>query len=167
MYDFRTFDDFKDVHERLTDTHQTVSVAESCTGGLLGAAFTDCPGSSSYFLGGIQAYADSVKERLLGVDHETLVSFGAVSEEVASEMALGIQRLTGSDWAVSTTGIAGPDGGTEEKPVGGSGYQLQILPVFSVQKLSLDGGRSEIRDRAVIEALSMLLERLSHDDDDL
>ena len=88
------------VHERLTETHQTVSVAESCTGGLLGAALTDRPGSSRYFLGGIQAYANSVKEQLLGVDHETLVSVGAVSEEVASEMALGIQRLTGSDWAV-------------------------------------------------------------------
>ena len=155
------------VHERLTETRQTVSVAESCTGGLLGAALTDRPGSSSYFLGGIQAYANSVKEKLLGVDHETLASVGAVSEEVASEMALGIQRLTGSDWAVSTTGIAGPDGGTEDKPVGTVWVSVaDSVGVFS-QKLSLDGSRSEIRDRTVIEALSMLLERLSHDDDAL
>ena len=90
------------VHERLTETRQTVSVAESCTGGLLGAAFTDRPGSSSYFLGGIQAYANSVKERLLGVDHETLVSVGAVSEEVASAMALGsslgVSLASAADW---------------------------------------------------------------------
>jgi len=155
------------VHERLTETRQTVSVAESCTGGLLGAALTDRPGSSSYFLGGIQAYANSVKEQLLDVDHETLASVGAVSEEVASEMALGIRRLTGSDWAVSTTGIAGPDGGTEDKPVGTVWVSVaDSVGVFS-QKLSLDGCRSEIRDRTVIEALSMLLERLSHDDDAL
>lgn len=156
-----------DVHERLSETHKTVSVAESCTGGLLGAALSDRPGSSSYFLGGIQAYANSVKEELLGVDHETLVSFGAVSEEVASEMALGIRRLTRSDWAVSTTGIAGPDGGTEEKPVGTVWVSVaDSTGVFS-QKLSLDGGRSAVRDRAVIEALSMLLERVCHHDDDL
>ena len=155
------------VHERLTETRQTVSVAESCTGGLLGAALTDRPGSSSYFLGGIQAYANSVKEKLLDVNHEKLASVGAVSEEVASEMALGIQRLTGSDWAVSTTGIAGPDGGTEDKPVGTVWVSVaDSVGVFS-QKLSLDGSRSEIRDRTVIEALSMLLERLSHDDDAL
>ena len=145
----------------------TVAVAESCTGGLLGVAFTERAGSSAYFLGGIQAYANSVKEELLGVSHKTLSSFGAVSEEVASEMALGIQRLTGSDWAVSTTGIAGPDGGTEEKPVGTVWVSVaDSVGVFS-QKLSLDGRRSEIRDRTVIEALSMLLERLSHDDDAL
>ena len=107
-----------ELHVRLIESRQTVSVAESCTGGLLGAALTECSGSSAYFLGGVQAYANSVKEELLGVSHETLLSFGAVSEEVASEMALGIQRLTGSDWALSTTGIAGPDGGTDEKPVG-------------------------------------------------
>ena len=156
-----------DVHERLTKTHQTVSVAESCTGGLLGAVLTDRPGSSSYFLGGIQAYANSVKEELLGVDRETLVSVGAVSEEVASAMAVGIQRLTGSDWAVSTTGIAGPDGGTEEKPVGTVWVSVaDSAGVFS-QKLSLDGGRAQVRDRTVIEALSILLKRLSHDDDEL
>ena len=87
------------VHRNLVDRGMTVAVAESCTGGLLGAALTERPGSSAYFLGGIQAYANSVKEQLLGVSHETLLSFGAVSEEVASEMALGVQRLTGSDWA--------------------------------------------------------------------
>ena len=131
------------VHERLTEMRQTVSarwLRAVLVDILLGAALTDRPGSSSYFLGGIQAYANSVKEQLLGVDHETLASVGAVSEEVASEMALGIQRLTGSlDWAVSTTGIAGPDGGTEDKPVGTVWVSVaDSVGVFS-QKLSLDG----------------------------
>ena len=144
-----------------------VSVAESCTGGLLGAALTERPGSSAYFLGGIQAYANSVKEQLLGVSHETLLSFGAVSEEVASEMALGVQRLTGSDWALSTTGIAGPDGGSEEKPVGTVWVSVaDSVGVYS-QKFLLDGARPNVRNRTVFEALSILLERLSDDEDDL
>jgi PncC family amidohydrolase len=156
-----------DVHAQLIKRHQTVSVAESCTGGLLGAALTERPGSSAYFLGGIQAYANSVKEGLLGVSHESLLSFGAVSEEVASEMALGVRRLTGSDWALSTTGIAGPDGGSEEKPVGTVWVSVaDSVGVYS-QKLLLDGTRSNVRNRTVFEALSMLLERLSDDQDDL
>ena len=155
-----------DVHARLIAEQQTVSVAESCTGGLLGAALTERPGSSAYFLGGIQAYANSVKEQLLGVSHETLFSFGAVSEEVASEMALGVQRLTGSDWALSTTGIAGPDGGSEDKPVGTVWVSVADSAGVHSQKLLLDGDRSNVRNHTVLEALSMLLERLSDDDDD-
>ena len=155
------------VHRNLINSGMTVAVAESCTGGLLGAALTERPGSSAYFLGGIQAYANSVKEQLLGVSHETLLSFGAVSEEVACEMALGVQRLTGSDWALSTTGIAGPDGGSEEKPVGTVWVSVaDSVGVYS-QKLSLEGDRSNVRNHTVLEALSMLLERLSDDDDDL
>ena len=149
------------LHARLIATNQTVSVAESCTGGLLGAALTELPGSSCYFLGGIQAYANEVKEGLLGVSHETLVSFGAVSEEVASEMANGIQRLTGSDWAISTTGVAGPDGGTDEKPVGTVWISVVGCDGLFSQKLELDGDRTNVRQDSVRESLSMLLERLS------
>ena len=145
------------LHARLTATNQTVSVAESCTGGLLGAALTELPGSSCYFLGGIQAYANEVKEGLLGVSHETLVSFGAVSEEVASEMANGIQRLTGSDWAISTTGVAGPDGGSGEKPVGTVWISVVGCDGLFSQKLELDGDRTNVRQGSVREALSMLL----------
>lgn len=155
------------VHRNLVDRGMTVAVAESCTGGLLGAALTERPGSSAYFLGGIQAYANSVKEQLLGVSHETLLSFGAVSEEVASEMALGVQRLTGSDWALSTTGIAGPDGGSEEKPVGTVWVSVADSAAVYSHKLLLDGDRSNVRNHTVLEALSMLLERLSDDEDDL
>jgi len=153
------------LHTRLIEANQTVSVAESCTGGLLGAALTEQPGSSSYFLGGVQAYANSVKEELLGVSHETLLSFGAVSEEVASEMALGIKRLTGSDWAISTTGIAGPDGGTDDKPVGTVWISVADSDGVYSQMLSLSGSRSEIRESTVYEALNMLLERLCDDEE--
>ena len=149
------------LHARLTATNQTVSVAESCTGGLLGAALTELPGSSCYFLGGIQAYANEVKVDLLGVSHETLLSFGAVSEEVASEMAGGIQRLTGSDWAISTTGVAGPDGGSCEKPVGTVWISVVGCDGVCSQKLTLDGGRADVRQGSVRRALSMLLEGLS------
>ena len=125
------------LHARLIATNQTVSVAESCTGGLLGAALTELPGSSCYFLGGIQAYANEVKEGLLGVSHETLVSFGAVSEEVASEMANGIQRLTGSDWAISTTGVAGPDGGSARSRWGPSGYRWSAVMAYIARSWNL------------------------------
>ena len=116
---------------------------------LLGAALTELPGSSCYFLGGIQAYANEVKEGLLGVSHETLLSFGAVSEEVASEMANGIQRLTGSDWAISTTGVAGPDGGTDEKPVGTVWISVVGCDGLFSQKLELDGDRTNVRQDSV------------------
>jgi len=155
------------LHARLTAANQTVSVAESCTGGLLGATLTELPGSSRYFLGGIQAYANEIKAALLGVSHETLVSFGAVSEEVASEMARGVQRLTGSDWAISTTGVAGPDGGSGEKPVGTVWISVVGFDGVFSQKLTLDGDRRSVRQGSVSGALNMLLERLSGGDSTL
>ncbi len=96
----------------------TIAVGESCTGGLIGHRLTNVPGSSDYLLGGFVTYANSTKVAVLGVRPETLASVGAVSEEVAAEMAAGARRLTGSDLGLATTGIAGPDGGTPEKPVG-------------------------------------------------
>lgn len=97
---------------------QTVAVAESCTGGGLGAALTAVPGSSDVVLGGVIAYANSIKQALLGVPSELLEAHGAVSEPVAQAMAEGVRRCTGADWGLAITGIAGPAGGTEEKPVG-------------------------------------------------
>ena len=96
----------------------TVAVAESCTGGLIAHRLTNVPGSSAYFLGGVVAYANEVKEGVLGVRSETLRRHGAVSQETALEMARGVRRLLGADIALSATGIAGPTGGTPEKPVG-------------------------------------------------
>jgi nicotinamide-nucleotide amidase len=156
-----------EVHKQLLTRQQTVSVAESCTGGLVGAALTEQPGSSEYFVGGIQAYANAIKTDLLGVSHETLLSFGAVSAEVASEMALSIRRLSGSDWAISTTGIAGPDGGSEEKPVGTVWIAVADSESVFSQKLTLDGGRSAVRHGTILAALTLLLEHLLDENADL
>jgi len=102
----------------LVERGRTLATAESCSGGLLAQRITSVPGSSAYYLGGVVAYANEAKERLLGVRHETLVAHGAVSEQVAREMAQGARRRLGADIGLSVTGIAGPSGGTPQKPVG-------------------------------------------------
>lgn len=106
------------VGELLRQRGETISVAESCTGGGLGAMLTEQPGSSDYFWGGVIAYANRVKTNLLGVDPEILEYCGAVSDATAEAMALGVKQKFGTDWGISITGIAGPGGGTESKPVG-------------------------------------------------
>jgi len=106
------------VLEKLRQRGETLAVAESCSGGGLGAALVAVPGASDVFLGGVIAYANAVKQGLLGVDPLVLERWGAVSDPVAEAMALGAQRVTGSDWALAITGVAGPGGGSDEKPVG-------------------------------------------------
>ncbi|MEO0846484.1 MAG: competence/damage-inducible protein A [Cyanobacteria bacterium J06648_1] len=106
------------VGKLLTDTQQTLSVAESCTGGGLGAMLTEIPGSSSYFLGGIIAYANQIKQNLLQVRQQDLTQYGAVSSVVAAQMALGVKQRLQSDWGIGVTGIAGPGGDDTDKPVG-------------------------------------------------
>ena len=113
-----TDDIFKLVHELLTNRKETVSTAESCTGGYIGKILTDSPGSSAYYLGSIVSYHNSIKESLLNVKYETLEKFGAVSEETASEMLIGLEKLMNTHYCISVTGIAGPDGGSIDKPVG-------------------------------------------------
>ncbi|MGB5631489.1 MAG: competence/damage-inducible protein A [Waterburya sp.] len=106
------------VGKLLSNKEQTLSVAESCTGGGLGSMLTEVPGSSSYFLGGVIAYANQVKNTLLNVNHQDLEKYGAVSKIVASQMALGVKQRLHTDWGIGITGIAGPDGNSEKKPVG-------------------------------------------------
>ena len=106
------------VLEHLRRRGQTLSVAESCTGGGLGAELTAVPGSSDVLLGGVIAYSNAIKNKVLGVPEALLEQVGAVSDPVAEAMAEGVRRLTGSDWSLAITGIAGPGGGTESKPVG-------------------------------------------------
>ena len=106
------------VGRMLAEAGKTVSCAESCTGGTISQLFTSVPGSSAYFLGSVTSYANSVKEGVLGVPEDTIEKHGAVSSECVAAMAEGVRRITGSDYAVSTSGIAGPGGGTPEKPVG-------------------------------------------------
>ena len=154
------FDRIQQVACQLNVRGQNLSVAESCTGGLLGANLTDLAGASSYFKGGVLAYANPVKIEVLGVSRESLASYGAVSEEVASEMALGVRNLIGSDWALSTTGVAGPGGGTADKPVGTVWIGLADCRGAFSRKLEFSGVRRAVRYETVIAALEILLEKL-------
>ncbi len=139
----------------------TLATAESCTGGLLGHMITNVPGSSDYFLGGVVAYSNAAKERLLGVRAETLAKEGAVSAAVALEMARGARRLFDSDLALATTGIAGPGGGTEEKPVG-LVYIALVAPTRELCERHIwQGERVENKRRTAERALKLLLEHLN------
>ena len=142
---------------------QTLAVAESCTGGGLGQMLTDTPGSSSYFMGGIISYANRIKVDLLGVNAEDLARAGAVSETVAMQMAAGVKAKLGTDWGVSITGVAGPGGGTEAKPVG-LVYIGIARPDGEVEGIKYQLGsqqeRGLIRQMSASQTLDLLRRRL-------
>jgi nicotinamide-nucleotide amidase len=148
------------VGDLLRGTGLTVAVAESCTGGLLAKRLTDIPGSSDYFLGGVVAYDNRVKTGVLGVPAPLLAAKGAVSEEVAASMAEGVCRVLGSKCSLSTTGIAGPDGGSEEKPVGLVYVGSVVNGITRVERFHLGGQREQVRERAAFTALDLLRRRL-------
>jgi len=148
------------VGTRLRRAGLRLAVAESCTGGLLAGRITAVPGSSDYFLGGVIAYANSVKQSLLGVLDECIREYGAVSEAVALELARGAVRATGADCAVAITGVAGPGGGTPEKPVGTVWIAVQIRSHGEAALHRFTGAREEIRARAAQAALALLLRQL-------
>lgn len=150
-----------DVGKALDKRSLTLAVAESCTGGRLGDAITDVPGSSTYFLGGVISYSDEAKYSLLGVDRSTLESKGAVSEAVALMMANGVRERFGASIGVGVTGIAGPTGATPAKPIG-----LVCVAVSSSERSVstrsiFAGSRSEVKAQAVVKAFEMLTEFLS------
>lgn len=130
----------------------TLASAESCTGGLISKRITDIPGSSAMFGYGVCTYANEAKEKILGVKHETLEKYGAVSEATAREMAEGLLRLSGADVAVCTTGLAGPGGGSDEKPVGLVYLAVGTKDGITVKKLLLGRGRAD--DRTNIRLLA-------------
>ena len=132
----------------LRDKGMTVATAESCTGGLLGKMMTDVPGSSDYYLGGVVCYSDALKVDLLGVSETSLERFGAVSEQVAAQMAVGIRRDTSADLGLSVTGIAGPGGETTEKPVGLVLIGLSSDQETRVKRIQMAGPREANRIRA-------------------
>lgn len=148
------------VAEKLVELYKasgkTCSTAESCTGGGIGSAITAVAGSSEVFLGGIISYANSVKHGVLGVKEETLATVGAVSSETAAEMAEGARRLTGADVAVAVTGIAGPGGGSTEKPVGLVWFGLATDRGVRTEKALFPGDRAQVRAATVTHALGML-----------
>ncbi|OBU86749.1 CinA family protein [Chromobacterium subtsugae] len=140
---------------------ESVATAESCTGGLIAAALTDVPGSSAWFSHGIVSYGNQAKQQLLGVQAASLIDHGAVSETVVREMAQGGQTLADSDWAVAVSGIAGPGGGSPEKPVGLVWFAI-AHPGGQTEawRCLFAGDREAVRRQAVCEALSQLEKRV-------
>jgi PncC family amidohydrolase len=137
----------------------TVSVAESCTGGLVADAITDVPGSSGYFLGGIVSYSDAAKLALLGVPAEVLASHGAVSAQVGRAMAEGARQRFSADVAAAVTGIAGPDGGTEAKPVGLTYVAVADAAGADVRRFVWSGDRAANKEASAAAVLELLIER--------
>ncbi len=136
----------------------SLSICESCTGGMLGAIITSIPGSSEYFKGGIIAYSNEIKNKIVGVKASTLKKFGAVSKETAKEMAQGVKNLIGSDIGISITGIAGPGGGTKTKPVGLVYIGMAKGKKVKVEKNIFSGNRQQIRKKACINALKLTIQ---------
>lgn len=149
--------------EKLKEKKLTIATAESCTGGLVSKRITEIPGASAVFGCGVCAYANEIKKKVLGVSHETLEKYGAVSEQTALEMAKGVRRLSGADIGISTTGIAGPDGGTDKKPVGlvyvgvdSEWFSGAIeVPMYRNRRMEREHVRYLASSRAIYEALKV------------
>lgn len=148
------------VHQLLTERGKTLAVAESCTGGTIASRFTAMAGSSAYFLAGVVAYANEAKRDILGINYDDIMRYGAVSEQVARQMAEGARRITGADYAIATTGIAGPTGGTTQKPIG-TVWIAVATPQGTIATLRPSGtDRSQIINRASAYAIEMLYKEL-------
>lgn len=150
----------RSVDRLLIKKKMTIAVCESCTGGMLGSILTKTPGSSKYFVGGVIAYSNDVKHRIVGVKTETLNKYGAVSAEVAIEMAKGIRKITKSDIGIGITGIAGPTGASKEKPAGLVYISLSYKKMVCVEKFLFKRTREAIRKKACKVALTLLLRLL-------
>ena len=146
------------VGKALQERGATISCAESCTGGLLSSLLTDVEGSSAYMKGAVVAYSNEVKEKLLGLKHETLEQYGAVSEQTAREMARGAAKLMGTDIGVGITGIAGPGGGSEEKPVGRVYIAVAGSQGEQVRASDFPGSRYDVKLQTASTALRMLVD---------
>ena len=139
-----------------------IATAESCTAGMLAARLADRPGSSAYLVGGVVAYANEAKVALLGVDAALIAEHGAVSAEVAEAMAAGALRRFDADTAVAITGVAGPGGGTEDKPVGTVWFCLALSDGQAVTRcVRVPGGRADVRERSTTVAMHMLRRALT------
>ena len=149
------------VVEALSKRGQTVATAESCTGGLLGASITAIPGSSSVYPGGVISYSCAVKARLLGVSGADLQKLGAVSEEVARQMAEGVRKTIPADWGIGITGLAGPDGDGSGKPIGLVYIAIANQNRTDCMECHFSGSRSEVRASAAQKALCELLALLA------
>jgi nicotinamide-nucleotide amidase len=148
------------VGKHLTDNNLTIATAESCTGGLLSHVLTNVSGSSGYFIGGVVAYSNQIKNAILGVRPETLEAFGAVSEATAKEMASGVRQNLKADLGLSTTGIAGPTGGTPKKPVGLVWIGISTKDRTMAYECHFDADREGIKTLTVNELLKRLMEEI-------
>lgn len=146
--------------ELLLQRGQHLAVAESCTGGLVGHLITNAPGSSSYFLGGVIAYANETKMKLLGVSTQTLDKFGAVSEQTVLEMASGVRKALAADIGAAISGIAGPQGGTQEKPVGLTWIGLSAPGVDRAWRYIWPGTRLDVKEQSAQQVLRILVDYL-------
>jgi len=154
----------KKVASLLKERRVKVATAESCTGGLIGHTITNIPGSSEYYEGGVISYSNALKMNLLGVKGETLAAHGAVSEETAREMAEGVRKKANVDVGIATTGIAGPGGGTPEKPVGLVYIAISTEKGTKVEKHLFYGNRWENKESTCRAALMLLLNYLEEND---
>jgi nicotinamide-nucleotide amidase len=151
------------IGEILKATGKTLSTAESCTGGMISSLITSVPGSSEYFLGSVTSYANSVKENVLGVPSKIIEEYGAVSSECVSAMAEGVRRLTGSDYSVATSGIAGPGGGSDQKPVGTVWIGVSSHMGTETFSLKFNSDRKRNIERFSSSALHILLKRIKNE----
>ena len=150
------------VHDILTRRNLTLATAESCTGGTIASKFTAMAGASAYFLAGVVAYANSAKSNIIEVNSEDILRYGAVSESVARQMAEGVRRVAGADYAIATTGIAGPGGGSAEKPVG-TVWMAVATPKGTIAQMRNCGtDRSQIISRASAYAIEMLYDQIKN-----
>lgn len=148
------------IGELLRNRGWRLAVAESCTGGLIGDRVTNIAGSSTYYVGSITAYAYNAKVRMLGVEWATLEEHGAVSEQIALQMAVGVRRALAADVGLSVTGIAGPGGGTEEKPVGLTWVGLSVPGHDQANEFLWDGDRRSNKVKSAEAALQLLVDYL-------
>ncbi|MFH1269869.1 MAG: CinA family protein [Candidatus Omnitrophota bacterium] len=148
--------DINKIHKLLLKNRKTIAVAESCTGGILSNLLTKTPGSSRYFILGIVAYSNTVKEGILKIPHRIITKKGAVSKEVAAGLAHSARRLAGVDFGIGITGIAGPKGATPRKPVGTVFIAIDGKRRKLCRRFSLKGSRTKIKNKAALKALKLL-----------
>jgi PncC family amidohydrolase len=152
------------IGDRLRERGWTLSIAESCTGGLISDRITDVPGSSDYFMGGMVNYSNESKSKHLGVPLSDIKKYGAVSPQVAKKMAQGVRKTFDTTFGLSTTGVAGPTGGTKRSPVGRVFIGLAAGKKVWVKKLDLKGTRREIKEKATEKALQFFYGKIVHGD---
>ena len=156
-------DSREDLMRRLKQAGVTIACAESCTGGNIAHMITSLPGASAFFMGGVIAYSNDVKQHVLGVNKADLEQYGAVSEQVARQMAQGVRRLLNTQYAVSTTGIAGPDGGTAQKPVGTVWMAVAGPNKTVAEKMLISHTRERNIGRGSVHAIQLLLQQIERD----